>query len=43
MRRVQAASGHHEDRALPFEIRRTEKAHQSVKSLLRVHSMQVQM
>ena len=43
MRRVQAASGHHEDRPLPFEIRRTEKAHQSVKSLLRVHPMQVQM
>lgn len=43
MRRVQAASGHHEDCALPFEIRRTEKAHQSVKSLLCVHSMQVQM
>ena len=43
VRRVQAASGHHEDRALPFEIRRTEKAHQSVKGLLRVHSMQVQM
>ena len=43
MRRVQAASGHHDDRALPFEIRSTENARQSAKSLLRVHSMQVQM
>ena len=42
MRRVQAASGHHEDRC-PLKYAARKKPTKASKSLLRVHSMQVQM